>query len=381
MQPTTLQIFTVMNGLMACLMSLITFSLRKHFPNAIHGLKEWVYFPIFAFLSSLLYSLQGFVHHLVSMALPNVLLVLAIMAQATGVFKYYGVPYSRRIAGAFLVVSLVFFIFTSGQPEFFQERVAYVSASMTIILWSEVRLIWKHRADSFAAKMLLFVIAWLSTVMVVRFVTIWSAEDQTKIFDFSLIQALYLASFGFGVVLLSISGILLATEKVHAEIENLLRHDVLTGAKSRLAIVEIAAYEFGRAQRATAPFSVLLMDIDHFKAINDQFGHQTGDRVLKEFTLLVKDQLRKPAEVGRYGGEEFLVTLPDTRAEDALKVAQRISQALQQSALDPKVTVSIGLAQVQPGQDPSLEALIDRADQALYEAKKAGRDRIIAASL
>ena len=378
MQPTTLQLFTVMNGLMACLMSLITFSLRKHFPHSIHGLREWVYFPVLAFVASLLYSTQGHWHHLVSMALPNSLLVLAILVQAMGVYRYYGAPIRYRYALGFVLVSLVFFIFTSGQPEYFQERVAYVSSAMTFILLSEVPLLWKNRADSFAAKMLLFVVVWLSLVMVIRFTTIWFAGDQFKLFDFSLIQALYLASFGFGVVLLSISGILLGTEKVHAEITYLLRHDVLTGAKSRLAIFEIGDYEFERARRSTGTFSLMLMDLDFFKAINDTHGHQVGDRVLKEFVGIVKENLRKPAEIGRYGGEEFLIILPDATTADAQKVAQRLAQALRQSTLDPKVSASIGLAQFDRARDASLEALIDRADQALYEAKHTGRDKVVA---
>ena len=156
--------------------------------------------------------------------------------------------------------------------------------------------------------------------------------------------------------------------------------DPLTGAASRLRIDTDAARAILRAGRDGSPLALLMLDLDRFKAINDQYGHAAGDKVLRATTAAWQAQLREHDPLGRIGGEEFLVVCPDTTPERALVVANRLceaSRALRFPEIDPglRVTVSIGIAHAS-GDGDSRDALFDRADAALYRAKQQGRDRV-----
>ncbi len=153
--------------------------------------------------------------------------------------------------------------------------------------------------------------------------------------------------------------------------------DPLTGVSSRRAIEAMADHEIGRA--AAQRLSLLVLDLDHFKAVNDRWGHAAGDAVLQAATRLWQSQLRSADRLGRIGGEEFVVTCPDTGLAQAQAIAQRLLEAtrsLRLPQIDPslRVSTSNGLAQALPGE--SREALIARADAALYRAKQGGRDRV-----
>ncbi|MBU1311744.1 MAG: GGDEF domain-containing protein [Gammaproteobacteria bacterium] len=161
-----------------------------------------------------------------------------------------------------------------------------------------------------------------------------------------------------------------------AQLEKMATTDDLTGLCNRREIMRLLELEITRAARQNTALSIMMLDLDHFKAINDNYGHQAGDVTLKSaaenFALL----LRKTDFIGRIGGEEFLTILPDTPLDNAFALAERIRQALQlQSTENPSIptcTVSIGVAQCRP--DDSLHDLIQRADESLYQAKSKGRN-------
>jgi diguanylate cyclase (GGDEF)-like protein len=163
-------------------------------------------------------------------------------------------------------------------------------------------------------------------------------------------------------------------EKVH----QLATIDPLTGASNRRHFLDLAANELARADRYPAPVAALVVDIDHFKQINDTYGHTAGDQVLCALVEICHATLRTTDLLARFGGEEFVVLLPKTDAEQARQVAERLRQAISEMASERHpagvVTVSIGLAAREPGDSSTLEALLDHADQALYMAKAAGRN-------
>ena len=164
-------------------------------------------------------------------------------------------------------------------------------------------------------------------------------------------------------------------------IEELAIRDELTGAFNRRFLMEALAQERSRAERLSEAFSLCMIDLDHFKGINDSFGHAAGDAVLRHFAALGPRGLRGIDTFGRYGGEEFLLVLPGTGREGALAVAQRVRAATEAAAfpgLPPgrRVTVSVGVATYARGEE--LQALLARADKALYQAKAAGRNQVMA---
>ena len=158
------------------------------------------------------------------------------------------------------------------------------------------------------------------------------------------------------------------------------RFDALTGLLNRRAVQQALEDEVQRSRRLGEPFSLLMIDADRFKAINDSQGHAAGDRALQHLGTLLNAQMRDIDRVGRWGGEEFVVLLPGATLPQALEVAERLRERVQ--ALPPRwqdevlpLTLSIGLAQW-GGAGDELAALLERADSALYRAKEAGRNRV-----
>jgi diguanylate cyclase (GGDEF)-like protein len=153
--------------------------------------------------------------------------------------------------------------------------------------------------------------------------------------------------------------------------------DELTGVYNRRYLMETLAREQSRADRAATTFAVCLIDIDHFKSINDRFGHAAGDGVLKELARLVPGELRGVDAWGRFGGEEFLLILPGADTVGAQACAERVRAKIEAAAFAglPRVTITAGVA-TYAGKEP-VSALLARADKALYEGKNAGRNRVV----
>jgi diguanylate cyclase (GGDEF)-like protein len=172
--------------------------------------------------------------------------------------------------------------------------------------------------------------------------------------------------------------------ELHAAYE-LARHDELTHLYNRRAMEDILADETARAVRYRRPLSLLMIDFDHFKDINDRHGHRAGDGVLREAALVILSELRANDKATRYGGEEFVVILPETTGEEALTLAERVRAAMesrvfrviseQGDTVELRVTVSIGVAAVGE-RAASSERLVREADRALYDAKASGRNRV-----
>ena len=169
-------------------------------------------------------------------------------------------------------------------------------------------------------------------------------------------------------------------------ISELAERDDLTGLHNRRYIMDVLSSLLARAERDAQPFTICIIDLDHFKRINDRFGHAAGDQVLVAFSRLVETELRgmdfvahnvaDGASFGRYGGEEFILLLPATQLDGAQTCAERLraKQAAARHPAAPIVTLSAGIAEHRPGEDA--ESLLRRADRALYEAKYAGRNRV-----
>lgn len=155
--------------------------------------------------------------------------------------------------------------------------------------------------------------------------------------------------------------------------------DSLTGVLNRSGLSKRLEEQIGLAGRFRQPFSLLMLDLDHFKAVNDRHGHQTGDVVLKQFVDIIRDNLRVTDFMGRWGGEEFLVIAPHINAANAEKLAGKLCATIADSAFDQdiRMTVSIGVAEYRAGE--SEHDLIERADAALYQAKEGGRNRVVLA--
>ena len=160
----------------------------------------------------------------------------------------------------------------------------------------------------------------------------------------------------------------------------LSRHDPLTGVANRRYFFERAEEEFMRARRYLQPLAVALIDIDHFKQVNDQHGHAAGDQVLRHLTHLSRELLRDADLLARIGGEEFAILMPSTNVHGARKLADRLRQMIAEQEVDLggqrlRVQFSAGVTQLRD-EDQSIEDCLRRADEAMYRAKQAGRNRV-----
>ncbi len=166
-------------------------------------------------------------------------------------------------------------------------------------------------------------------------------------------------------------------KKLNKELQQMVHTDPLTGAKNRLAFIKRITEEIERAKRYEAPLSIIMFDIDHFKKINDTYGHNVGDNVLKGMVKIVEEHLRKSDNLYRTGGEEFIVILPNTDIEKAEIVAEKIREAICKTKFEKvgRVTISIGVTQVT--EDDDEDTVTSRVDEALYRAKNTGRNRVV----
>lgn len=168
--------------------------------------------------------------------------------------------------------------------------------------------------------------------------------------------------------------------KLTEELNRLATTDALTQVWNRRHLLTLGQQEFHRAKRYHRDLSVLMIDIDYFKKINDSYGHTVGDKLLTTLAQTILKSMRSVDHFGRFGGEEFLVFLPETDGQAAVHVAERIREiaanlVISSSETDVSVTVSIGIATYT--KDLTTETLIKRADEALYQAKNQGRNRVI----
>ncbi len=172
------------------------------------------------------------------------------------------------------------------------------------------------------------------------------------------------------------------TERINAEqmLRTLAITDPLTKIFNRRHFYTLASQELERSSRYNHPASIIMVDIDHFKNINDTFGHLIGDQMLESIARIFQQNLRKVDILARYGGEEFILLLPETQNEQAFQTAERLRLAIEDFHIPvkekkAKVTLSLGIACSMPGENLALDKLLERADQALYAAKESGRNR------
>ncbi|PTB17798.1 hypothetical protein C9I57_26655 [Trinickia symbiotica] len=200
------------------------------------------------------------------------------------------------------------------------------------------------------------------------------------------IMALFCGTFIGLSILLAYS--LRQTARAESALRTLARTDSLTGLANRRTLDERLEQEWRRAVRTQRPLSLLFVDLDHFKAYNDRYGHQAGDAALAAVGRCLAEQLHRPADLAaRYGGEEFVVVLPDTNSMGALSIAESLRTAVAQLAIDHagseqgRLTVSIGAASWQGLVANDVASVVKAADEALYRAKAIGRNRVAGAIL
>jgi len=338
-------------------------------------------------LSIGLFGMYGEVPDIVSIDLANALLFTAFAAIWTGARVFD----SRSIEPVYLVTGAVLWLLVCRLPILADNvdiRALIASGIITAYTWLTAYEFWRGRSEALVSRWpAIFMFFAQGALYILRTPLIAMLPSAST--NDNLFTSVWMTVLSSESLLLTISSafILLAMAKERTE----LRHrtaamvDPLTGIANRRSFLQDAALIVKQHTTDPRPTAVLLIDLDHFKSINDRFGHALGDRVLEIFTDAARKSTRGSDLIGRLGGEEFAAMLIDTSREKAVEVAERIRESFAQMAQEVEgravcATVSIGLVHCE-GPTLDLPELLAQADQALYCAKERGRNRVEVATL
>lgn len=374
-----LRSINLMTGIMCVVMGTVILGMRHNFPATIKGLGLWGLGPLLGMLAALFYGMDGLLPPGLATMGGNALAISSSALMYFGSQRFFEqtVRWQRWAAlGAVSLGLLTYFVLV--QPDY-RMRVAVFTGTLAILFAAHTRLLLRH-GRGFAARFATVIAGLQTLVFSIRLVAAyWVDSADADRFTASPIHTAYFISFSFMVLLFLVGVLLMASERVRAEFEHLATYDSLTGALNRRVIQLAGEQELLRWKRYGQSFAALMLDIDHFKQINDQHGHQIGDQVLQQLVATVRKPLRRTDLLGRYGGEEFLILLPVTDAATAFALGERIRTAVETTPIGPAhqaCTISIGVACVRDG-DASFDALVSRADLAVYQAKALGRNRVV----
>ncbi len=380
MPSTTLPLFDprtiiVMASVMSLMMGGVMFFLRRIYPLNIHGLLHWAIAPLTCCISTALFAARGLIPDLISSAGSNMILLSGAALFYWGSQRFHDIAPSYRFWVAVLAACAPAFVWFIAVDPQYEVRVVLFTAIMMWILVNHARLLLTRGDANAFTRPTGYLLILQCGFLVLRMVDALQGHGVAGLLDPSGAQITYLMAYTFTFLLLVVGIILMAAERMRIEFEHIATHDSLTLALTRRAWLENCSRELARCRRHGHNMAVVMMDLDHFKNINDTHGHQVGDQVLVDFSQRVRQQLRQADRLGRFGGEEFVLLLPETSPEDALKVAERIRTSRRQLPDVPLCTVSIGIATYENDTD-SVNHLLARADEALYRAKALGRNRV-----
>ena len=370
--------FIVISTCLAALCAFLCYVMRRGIPPEIKGLTCWGNACVAMVLSSILFALRSSVHVLYSSYLANIAIISSTVMMYCSVRQFCN--RTSRIA-FYLAVPLIaaaILILPTFVYDNYRLRVITVATIDALMFFLSADVLRRSGGKRFPEYFTMIVFSATGLISTARsLAAITMSTTVMPLTDLSYVQYVYLATFAFSLVALSLGFFLMVGKQLQIKLEGVALYDGLTSILTRSAFNEIAGKALSRASRAGRVSSMLMIDLDDFKAINDLHGHSGGDRVLQEFVRRTSAVLRNHDLFARYGGEEFAVLLPDTPEGTAAQVASRICDAVRENAQSDiaSFTVSIGLATSTAHVD-GVHQLLDQADEALYQAKEAGKNRV-----
>jgi len=341
-------------------------------------LNHWGLACLVLVLSSILFAARGMLGVFYSSFLANILAVSGIAMMHHALRRFSGHTKRRHYYLVLIATLAVLLVGPTFIRDDYRMRVIIVSAINAGLFFASASVIQSLRNKSFAEYFTQYL--FLATAAVSAFrcaAAIKTAEPTQPMTDASSIQYVYLATFSFSILALSLGFIMMVNRKLLLKLETAASHDGLTRVSTRSAFFDLANKELARSRRSGEKVSLLMIDLDDFKSINDRFGHHGGDQVLIDFVARTNQVLRSRDLFGRYGGEEFVVLLPASDRNAAHQVATRVcAEARKGGSLGaPLFTVSIGVTTIAPTNE-HLSVFFSQADTALYRAKAAGKNRV-----
>jgi len=345
------------------------------------GLEFWAAALCVNALAYVLLALRGRIPDALSILLGNALASATLSFLLAAVLRFQGRPLNWF---ALLLPPVVLALLLTPFLDDFAARIVLANAAMALqmawVLWALY-----ERRRSIRGRGVVMVMASMgfgSAVLLVRAATgAGPVPGVLGLLHPGTVQALTFVAIFAALLIASLGFVFMSKERADENNSRLAALDELTGVANRRSIVAALDRDVARAIRTREPLAVMMVDIDHFKRVNDEHGHLAGDQVLRSVVQVIRRRIRAQDIVGRYGGEEFLVVLCDTAAQGAQQLAEQLREAVQASACacdgqQLGVTVSVGVfgGRLEPGD--SWDLLIHAADNALYQAKQGGRNRV-----
>ncbi len=330
----------------------------------------------------LLFSLRGVVSDWFSILLANVLLAASFALMLEGLAQFQQVRMRRWYAWApVLLVAVIFTLFLH------DVRLRILLGSLFVVLQLvqltlQLQRHWAHTPGRGKYFLRIAFVAF-ALMMVVRALAVLVGElNIASITDSNSAQAVTFLLATVSMMLANFGMVVMTKEQADESNRTLAFRDELTGLHNRRYIQQTLHHHLALARRMQRPLSVLLLDIDHFKDVNDTYGHLSGDKVLHDLAVCLQDRLRAQDIAGRWGGEEFVAILPDTDAAGAKVLAEQLRVAVERTRfstpdnLAVPLTISIGLHALDLQQENGQDDMIGVADRAMYLAKERGRNRV-----
>lgn len=346
------------------------------------GINHWAAGLVCVVVALVLWTLRGQINDGLSIVLSNMVMASALALFARGLLQFQKrTPPHLVLWLPVLCVGALHTVFLDNQPARFLVNATFFTAQSAWI----IGLLWQRRRCTEGVGQYLIAAGFvvLMSALVFQGSVAWMRpHTMGSIFQATDVQGIVFIAMVVHLILCNLGLLIMCKERVEARIRSVSLHDELTGLLNRRALLQALDQQLSLGQRSTQPLSVLMIDIDFFKRVNDTYGHITGDRVLQQLAATVNQRVRAQDLAGRLGGEEFLVILPGTDASGALQLAETLRQSVE---ADPfygaegqpiAVTVSIGVCTQDVQQVQAADVLIARADQALYRAKQNGRNRV-----
>ena len=360
-------------------MAVLFSALARSFPKNIEGPAQWQAGLLLFALAYLLFGTQDSIDNSVGLILANITLLVGLILINAGLRRFFDGSKTYKLSsviGFLLLYFAALVWFTYIELNSFFTMLVFTIGTAIIIIDTLVLLLRNIRygsgviviAISFALPLLTRILRTVGILV--------GADMPTHMLDPTPTQLIFLAVPMLAMPIGTIGFLWLISQHLIQQIKDLNRHDDLTSCLKRNVFNDELTREINRAARTKRPLCVMMIDLDNFKRVNDNHGHKRGDDVLSSAASELKLAIRKTDFIGRYGGDEFCITLPETDAAAAEDVAKRILLLSENvEAKNLGISFSIGIAELTDPSEPP-EALLSRADEALYRAKSAGKSQL-----
>ena len=368
----------VISALLGAVCTIVLFSLRRSFPRTIGGISQWAWGLLLLVVASALFAGRGLVPGWLSIIGANTFMFGGTLLMYLGLRALAGRPARPQPYAIGLAVLMLAIAWFSMVMDHYGVRTLIVSGVNAVAFGACAIVALEASPRRFGGRFTAVVFMLSVLLSLARLVSTLSSFDaDNSLLEPNLMQKAYLTIYPLCLLGAILGFIMMINERLREILEDLAAHDAMTGAFVRSAFLTRLDSELARARRHDRPFALLMFDLDEFKRINDEHGHMAGDKVIVDFASRITRLLRKQDMLCRYGGEEFVLLLPETSLADGALVAERIRRNVTEAHHDVSpYTVSIGVAAANGKAANDANVLLEAADHALYQAKRGGRNRV-----